>query len=132
MWWMRLGFWLLLESARSSNHSDDFSIDMSAMSEEDGEIDTVVNCQPRIHPVAEPVPAHPSLHTPATFTLEEDDDSRQIEVRSPEFHPVQLRRYRNSIWRRCYQVACIPEKLAYLAFLVSLITVLSLVMYFRK
>ncbi len=130
---MRKGFVLLLlvEIARSSNHSDDFSIDMSAMSEEDGE-DVVVNCEPRNHPVDAPVPAHPSLHTPATFTLEEDEESPTIEVRPPEFHPVQLRRYRNSIWRRCYQVACIPEKLACLAFLVSLITVLSLVVYFRK
>lgn len=130
---MRLGFCLLLlvESARLSNHSEEFSIDMSSLSEEDGE-DEVVSCQPWIHPVAAPVLAHPSVHTPATFTLEEDEESPTIEVRPLEIHPVQLRRYHNAIWRRCYQVACIHENLACLAFLVSLITVLSLVMYFRK
>ena len=91
------------------------------------EQDTSIDLRPLPHPLASQIVPVNSDIVQVSY-----DDVVDIEYRPAEFHPVALRRYRNSYCRRCREVCCTTEKLAYLAFLISLITALSLVIYFRQ
>ena len=107
--------------------ASDPSMDMSSTSSIGNEEDSVVFFRPIAHPAAGKVIPETTQPYPVIY-----DDAAEIEYRPASFHPLALRRYRNSYYRRCADVWCEREKLAYLAFLVSLITALSLVIYFRQ
>ena len=108
--------------------ASDPSMDMSSTSSIENEEDSVVFFRPLAHPAAgKVIPETTQPPYPVVY-----DDAAEIEYRPASFHPLALRRYRNSYYRRCADVWCKREKLAYLAFLGSLITALSLVIYFRQ